>query len=257
MTLEIEQFPCKSDNFGVLLHDTKSGATASIDAPEEKAIRDKLAEKKWRLDSIFTTHHHADHTEGNLPLKADFRRPSPAPPARPTKIPGIDKTVQGRRQLPLRRQRGARDRHARPHARPHRLLDAGRRRRLCRRHAVRDRLRPRHRGHARDDVGIALEAGSLARRDGDLLRPRIHRGQCPLRADHRAGQCRSGRSAPPKSAASAPPASRPCRRRSASRRRPIRSCAPTSPTVRAAVGLPNAPAAEVFAEVRKRKDNFK
>ena len=28
------------------------------------------------------------------------------------------------------------------------------------------------------------------------------------------------------------------------------------PSVRAAVGLPNAPAAQVFAEVRKRKDNF-
>ena len=30
-----------------------------------------------------------------------------------------------------------------------------RRRRLCRRHAVRHRLRPRHRGHAGDDVGVA------------------------------------------------------------------------------------------------------
>jgi hydroxyacylglutathione hydrolase len=93
MTLEIEQFPCRSDNFGVIIHDTASGATASIDAPEEKAIRDKLVEKKWRLDSIFTTHHHGDHTEGNLPLKADFKAIITGPAGEATKIPGIDKTV--------------------------------------------------------------------------------------------------------------------------------------------------------------------
>ena len=32
--LEIDVFLCRSDNFGVLLHDPESGATATIDAPE-------------------------------------------------------------------------------------------------------------------------------------------------------------------------------------------------------------------------------
>ncbi len=40
--LEVVQFPCRSDNFGVLLHDAKSGQTASIDAPDLAAIVDVL-----------------------------------------------------------------------------------------------------------------------------------------------------------------------------------------------------------------------
>ena len=34
MAAEIELFPCLSDNYGVLLHDPATGATASVDAPE-------------------------------------------------------------------------------------------------------------------------------------------------------------------------------------------------------------------------------
>src|SRR4029079_2065045 len=69
MALVIEQFPCRSDNFGVLIHDPVSGLTAAIDAPEEEAIVLKLQEKNWKLDHILVTHHHRDHIEGNLPLK--------------------------------------------------------------------------------------------------------------------------------------------------------------------------------------------
>jgi hydroxyacylglutathione hydrolase len=93
MALLIEQFPCRSDNFGVLIHDPRSGLTASIDAPEEAPIRAKLAEKKWHLAQIFTTHHHADHVEGNLPLKADFDCVVTGPTGEAAAIPGIDKTV--------------------------------------------------------------------------------------------------------------------------------------------------------------------
>lgn len=93
MALLIEQFPCRSDNFGVLIHDPRSGLTASIDAPEEAPIRAKLAEKKWHLAQIFTTHHHADHVEGNLPLKADFDCVVTGPAGEAAAIPGIDETV--------------------------------------------------------------------------------------------------------------------------------------------------------------------
>ena len=36
--LEIHQFACLSDNYGVLIHDPEAGVTASIDAPDAKAI---------------------------------------------------------------------------------------------------------------------------------------------------------------------------------------------------------------------------
>lgn len=72
MGLMIEQFICRSDNFGVLIHDPDSSITAAIDAPELGPIREHLKARNWKLDRIFTTHHHGDHTEANLALKAEF-----------------------------------------------------------------------------------------------------------------------------------------------------------------------------------------
>lgn len=70
--LEIDVFLCRSDNFGVLLHDPESGATAAIDAPEEGPILQALDGHGWKLTHIFTTHHHQDHVEANLALKDKF-----------------------------------------------------------------------------------------------------------------------------------------------------------------------------------------
>ncbi len=70
MTLHIEQFPCLSDNFGVLLHDSASNRTLSIDAPEADAIEKVLKAKGWTLTDIWITHHHADHVQGVAGLRA-------------------------------------------------------------------------------------------------------------------------------------------------------------------------------------------
>jgi len=70
--IEIRQFPARDDNYGVLVHDRTSGATASIDAPEEDAILDALEETGWRLTDIFVTHHHYDHVEAVKVLKERF-----------------------------------------------------------------------------------------------------------------------------------------------------------------------------------------
>jgi hydroxyacylglutathione hydrolase len=93
MGLVVEQFACLSDNFGVLIHDPATGLTAAIDAPEEAPIRAKLAEKGWKLDHIFTTHHHADHVGANLALKSAFGCTITGPSGEADKIPGIDGTV--------------------------------------------------------------------------------------------------------------------------------------------------------------------
>lgn len=67
--LEIHQFPTRSDNYGVLIHDSETGATAAIDAPEAEPILKALQEKGWSLSEILVTHHHADHTAGIDSLK--------------------------------------------------------------------------------------------------------------------------------------------------------------------------------------------
>ena len=92
--LEIEQFICRSDNYGVLIHDPQSALTATIDAPDASAIEAALQRRGWTLDFVFTTHHHLDHVEGNEALKAKYGVSIIGPKAEETKIPGIDRTVQ-------------------------------------------------------------------------------------------------------------------------------------------------------------------
>jgi hydroxyacylglutathione hydrolase len=91
--LEIHQFLCRQDNFGVLIHDAANGLTASIDAPETEPIRVALGEKGWRLTHIFTTHHHGDHTAGNTALKSETGCRIIGPQKEAAGIPGIDDQV--------------------------------------------------------------------------------------------------------------------------------------------------------------------
>lgn len=93
MTLKIHQFPARSDNYGVLIHDTETGMTASIDAPEVSAIKQALDAKGWRLTHILNTHHHQDHTEGNAALKEETGCEIIGPLGEAAKIPALDHQV--------------------------------------------------------------------------------------------------------------------------------------------------------------------
>lgn len=92
--LDIHQFMCRSDNYGVLIHDPRSGATASIDAPDAAVIERELIRRGWQLTHIFTTHHHDDHVAGNEALKRQFGCVIVGPEAEKEKIPAIGKTVR-------------------------------------------------------------------------------------------------------------------------------------------------------------------
>jgi hydroxyacylglutathione hydrolase len=72
MTLKTHQFPYGSDNYGLLLHSDETGLTACVDAGDADATRAALAETGWGLTHIFITHHHADHTEGLADLKTTY-----------------------------------------------------------------------------------------------------------------------------------------------------------------------------------------
>jgi hydroxyacylglutathione hydrolase len=91
--LEIHQFPCLSDNYGVLLHDAEAGVTASIDAPDAAAVEAALAQKGWQLTHILVTHHHWDHTQGNETLKSQTNCTIIGPKGEADKVPGIDTKV--------------------------------------------------------------------------------------------------------------------------------------------------------------------
>ncbi|MCW5693043.1 MAG: hydroxyacylglutathione hydrolase [Pseudolabrys sp.] len=94
MTADIRLFRCLSDNYGVLLHDPDTGATAAIDAPEAPPIETALRATGWNLTDILVTHHHADHTGGIMELKNKHKCRVVAPAAEAAKIPGVDETVK-------------------------------------------------------------------------------------------------------------------------------------------------------------------
>lgn len=95
----IEQFICRKDNFGVLIHDEKSGMTAAIDAPESKAIHNALKRRNWTLHTIFVTHHHHDHVEALAELKQVYNAIVVGPAAEKNKIYHLDQTLQSDEKL--------------------------------------------------------------------------------------------------------------------------------------------------------------
>lgn len=64
MTVEIVTIPCLADNYAYLIHNAGSGETALVDAPEAPPIQAALAERGWELTDILITHHHPDHIAG-------------------------------------------------------------------------------------------------------------------------------------------------------------------------------------------------
>lgn len=93
MALVIDQFICRADNFGVLVHDDESGRTLLVDAPEERSILAAIERTGWKPDLLLITHHHGDHVEANLTLKQRFNLTIVGPKKEAAKIPGIDKQV--------------------------------------------------------------------------------------------------------------------------------------------------------------------
>lgn len=91
--VEIHQFLCLKDNYGVLIHDADGAVTIAIDAPDATAIKDALAARGWRLTHILITHHHADHTGGIPALKEETGCEVIGPKAEEARIPVLDRGV--------------------------------------------------------------------------------------------------------------------------------------------------------------------
>lgn len=94
MPAQTSLFLCLKDNYGVLLHDPATGATASIDAPETAAVEAALKATGWKLTHILVTHHHADHTDGIPALKQKYGCRVIAPPEVTSKYSFVDDTVK-------------------------------------------------------------------------------------------------------------------------------------------------------------------
>ncbi len=94
MALEVAQFICLNDNFGLLVHEPELGATASVDAPDGEAIANEAERRGWPLTHLLLTHHHADHVQGTQALKARFPRMKVVGAAKDAhRLPPLDRAV--------------------------------------------------------------------------------------------------------------------------------------------------------------------
>ena len=91
--LEVELLPVLTDNYIYLLHEPATGASGVVDPAAAAPVLGRLKDLGRGLDWALITHHHADHTGGLLELKAATGCAAVGPRADAARIPGLDVTV--------------------------------------------------------------------------------------------------------------------------------------------------------------------
>jgi hydroxyacylglutathione hydrolase len=86
--LEIVTIPCLSDNYAYLVKGPDG--VCLIDAPEAGPIIDALEARGWTLGTILITHHHHDHVGGVEELRGRYGCEVMGPEAERDKLPPID-----------------------------------------------------------------------------------------------------------------------------------------------------------------------
>ncbi|WP_145729647.1 hydroxyacylglutathione hydrolase [Nitrospirillum pindoramense] len=91
--LDVALIPALSDNYIHLLRCGATGVVAVVDPAEAAPVTAVLERRGWTLDLIINTHHHGDHVGGNLDLKARYGAAIVGPAADRDRIPGIDRAI--------------------------------------------------------------------------------------------------------------------------------------------------------------------
>ena len=192
--LEIVPVPALSDNYIWLVHDPDSGETAVVDPGDAAPALAEAERRGWAIGQVWNTHKHWDHTNGNLAVK----QATGAIVSGPRRSAGPRLTLGEGGELRLGNHVG-RAIEIPGHTLGHiALVFDEARRRLRRRHLVRDGLRPPVRRHGRADARLAAADRGAARRHAALPGPRIYAVERALRRPRRARQ-RGDRRAPARS----------------------------------------------------------
>ena len=93
MALDIVTLPCLRDNYAYLLRDAATGQVGLVDAPAATAIEAALRDRGWGLDVILLTHHHADHTDGVEALRDRFGARVAGAAADAHRLPRLDQPL--------------------------------------------------------------------------------------------------------------------------------------------------------------------
>lgn len=92
-TLQIHQIPTRDDNYVYLLRESSSGNAAVVDPSDAEPVLEALDQFGWNLTHILTTHHHNDHIGGVEEIVAKTGCTLVGPRADNERIPGIDVEV--------------------------------------------------------------------------------------------------------------------------------------------------------------------
>jgi|SRR6185369_9564526 hydroxyacylglutathione hydrolase len=254
--MQIALVPLLTDNYGYLLHDPASGATAIVDPSEAAPVLAAAEAHGWRLSHILNTHHHADHSGGNLGLKQATGAAVVGPAPDRARIPGIDIALDegesfrlGDAEAEILFIPGHTKGHIAFHFRGDRALFCG-------------------------DTLFSLGCGRMFEGTAPMMWASLDKLR-RLPAETRVFCGHEYTAANARFAVSIDPDNAALRRREreiAELRGQNRPTIPSTmgeeraanpflraddPTLAAAVGLPDAPPAEVFGEIRRRKDNFR
>ncbi|MBS8226741.1 hydroxyacylglutathione hydrolase [Vannielia litorea] len=88
MPLDILTVPCLSDNYAYVVKGPDG--VCLIDAPEAGPIIDALEEKGWKPGVLMITHHHHDHVGGVEELRERYGLKVMGPKAEEAKLPPLD-----------------------------------------------------------------------------------------------------------------------------------------------------------------------
>ncbi len=89
-TLDIRQIPTRTDNYVYLFRDPDSGQVGIVDPSDAAPVIAALEDAGWTPTHIINTHHHGDHTGGNLEIKEKYGVTVVGPKADHDRIAGID-----------------------------------------------------------------------------------------------------------------------------------------------------------------------
>lgn len=90
MGLDVRQIPVLKDNYVYLVRESETGAVAVVDPAVSEPVLAEAERLGWRITHILNTHHHNDHVGGNRAIKEVTGCTIVGPRADKDRIPGIE-----------------------------------------------------------------------------------------------------------------------------------------------------------------------